>query len=92
VSCADLEKAIDAEWWAQQANIDRVPADTEIGRLDTELADLWRQVDAGRADLVAQHNALKRGALANVSTLESRNPLGTEERPDGDHRLASPLL
>ncbi len=97
VSCADLEKAIDAEWWAQQANIERVqaefhavdettarserealqarldgtrarlePADTEIRRLDTELADLWRQVDAGRADLVAQHNALngQRRALA----------------------------
>jgi hypothetical protein len=38
----------------------------EIRRLDTELADLRRQVDAGRADLVAQHNALagRRGALA----------------------------
>ena len=40
--------------------------DAEIRRLDAELADLRRQVDAGRADLVAQHNALagRRGALA----------------------------
>jgi hypothetical protein len=40
--------------------------DTEIRRLDTELADFRRQVDAGRADLVAQHNALngQRRALA----------------------------
>jgi hypothetical protein len=42
------------------------PVDAEIRRLDTELANLRRQVDAGRADLVAQHNALagRRGALA----------------------------
>jgi flagellin-like hook-associated protein FlgL len=32
--------------------------EAEIRRLDTELADLRRQVDAGRADLGAQHNAL----------------------------------
>jgi hypothetical protein len=40
--------------------------EAEIRRLDTELADLRRQVDAGRADLVAQHNALveRRRALA----------------------------
>jgi hypothetical protein len=32
----------------------------------SEIADLRRQVDAGRGDLVAQHNALagRRGALA----------------------------
>lgn len=89
VSCADLEKAIDAAWRAQQADIERgqtefhakdettarsereavqarldgaraqlEPVEAEIRRLDTELADLRRQVDAGRADLVAQHNAL----------------------------------
>jgi predicted secreted Zn-dependent protease len=89
VSCADLEKAIDAAWQAQQADIERAqtefhavdettarserealqarldgtrarlePMDAEIRRLDTELADRRRQVDAGRADLVAQHNAL----------------------------------
>jgi chromosome segregation ATPase len=89
VSCADLEKAIDAEWLAQQADIERAqaefhdvdettarserealqarldgirarlePVDAEIRRLDTELADLRRQVGAGRADLVAQHNAV----------------------------------
>jgi predicted secreted Zn-dependent protease len=89
VSCADLEKAIDAAWRAQQADIERgqtefhakdettarsereavqarldgaraqlEPVEAEIRRLDTELADLRRQVDAGRADLVVQHNAL----------------------------------
>ena len=89
VSCAEIEKAIDAEWRAQQADIERAqaefhavdettarserealqarldgtraqlePVDAEIRRLDTELADLRRQVDGGRADLVAQHNAL----------------------------------
>jgi hypothetical protein len=38
----------------------------EIRRLDTELADLRRQLGAGPTDLVAQHNALaeRRGALA----------------------------
>jgi predicted secreted Zn-dependent protease len=98
VSCADLEKAIDAAWRAQQADIERAqaefhaedetrarserealqarldgtrarlePMDAEIRRLDAELADLRRQVDAGRADLVAQHNALagRRGARAD---------------------------
>jgi predicted secreted Zn-dependent protease len=97
VSCADLEKAIDAAWRAQQADIERAqtefhaadettarserealqarladararlePMDAEIRRVDTELDDLRRQVAAGRADLVAQHNALngRRGALA----------------------------
>lgn len=97
VSCADLEKAIDAAWRAQQADIERAqaefhaadettarsereslqarldsaraplePLDAEIRRLDTELADLRRQAGAGRADLVAQHNALagRRAALA----------------------------
>ena len=97
VSCADLETAIDAEWQAQQAKIERAqaefhavdettarserealqarldgtrarlePVDAEIRRLDTELADLRRQVDAGCADLAAQHNALngQRRALA----------------------------
>ncbi|PYN73149.1 MAG: hypothetical protein DMD96_33445 [Candidatus Rokuibacteriota bacterium] len=97
VSCADLEKAIDAEWRAQQADIERAqaefhavdettarserevaqarlddtrgrlePVNAEIRRLDTELADLRRQVDAGRSDLVAQHNGLagRRRALA----------------------------
>src|SRR3989442_11240167 len=34
------------------------PYTTLFRSLDTELADLRRQVDAGRADLVAQHNAL----------------------------------
>jgi predicted secreted Zn-dependent protease len=96
VSCAKLEKAIDAEWRAQQADIERAqtefhaadettarsereavqarldgtraqlePVEAEIHRLDTELADLRRQVDGGRADLVAQHNALagRRSAL-----------------------------
>ena len=89
VSCAHLEKAIDAAWQAQQADIERAqtefhavdqttarseretlqarldgtraqlePVEAEIRRLDTELADLRRQVDGGRADLVAQHNAL----------------------------------
>jgi chromosome segregation ATPase len=89
VSCADLEKAIDAEWRTQYADIERAqtefdavdettarserealqarldgtrarlePVDAEIRRLDTELASLRRRVDAGRADLVAQHNAL----------------------------------
>src|SRR5215470_6993096 len=97
VSCADLEKTIDAEWRAAQADIERAqaafhaedetrtrserealqsrldgtrtrlePMDAEIRRLDAELADLRRQVDAGRADLVVQHNALaeRRGGLA----------------------------
>jgi len=97
VSCADLEKAIDAAWRAQQADIERAqtefhaedetrtrsehdalqarlystraqlePVDTEIRRIDADLAALRRQVDAGRADLVAEHNALvgRRGALA----------------------------
>ena len=97
VSCAALEKTIDAAWRAQQADIERAqaefhaedatrarsereslqaqldgararlePMDAEIRRLDAELADLRRQVDAGRADLVAQHNALigRRGAQA----------------------------
>jgi predicted secreted Zn-dependent protease len=97
VSCADLEKGIDAAWRAQQADIERAqaafhsedetrarserealqarldstrarlePMDADIRRFDVELADLRRQVDAGRADLVAQHNALaeRRGALA----------------------------
>jgi predicted secreted Zn-dependent protease len=97
VSCADLEKAIDAAWRAQQADVERAqvefhaedetrarserealqarldgtraqlePMDAEIRRIDADLADLRRQVDAGRADLVAQHNALvgRRGALA----------------------------
>ena len=96
-SCAALEKAIDAAWRAQQADIERAqvefhaeaetrarserealqarldgaraqlePVDAEIRRIDGDLADLRRQVDAGRADLVAQHNALvgRRGALA----------------------------
>jgi predicted secreted Zn-dependent protease len=42
------------------------PMDAEIRRFDAELADLRRQVDAGRADLVTQHNALaeRRGGLA----------------------------
>ena len=109
MSCADLEKAIDAEWRAQQAGIERAqaefhaadeatarsereelqtrldgtgarlePVDAEIHRLDTELADLRRQVDAGRADLVAQHNALnrQRGALARRRTTgSSRTPM-----------------
>jgi chromosome segregation ATPase len=88
VSCANLEKAIDAAWRAQQADIARAqtkfhavdettarsereavqarldgtraqlePVEAEIRRLDTELADLRRQVDGGRTDLVAQHNA-----------------------------------
>jgi predicted secreted Zn-dependent protease len=88
VSCADPEKAIDAEWRAQQADIERAqtefhtedettargerealqarldgtraqlePVDAEIRRLDTELADLRRRVEAGRADLVAQRVA-----------------------------------
>jgi len=97
VTCANLERAIDAAWRDQQADIDRAqaafhagdettarsereslqarlddtrarlePVDAEIRRLDAELADLRRQADAGRADLVAQHNALagRRGALA----------------------------
>ena len=40
--------------------------EADIRRLDAELADLRRQVDAGRADLVAQHNGLagRRSALA----------------------------
>ena len=104
VSCADLEKAIDAAWRAQQADIERAqvefhtedetrsrserealqarldgtraqlePVDAQIRRIDADLADLRRQVDAGRADLVAQHNALSgqhAGALA-----EERNRL-----------------
>jgi predicted secreted Zn-dependent protease len=97
VACADVEKAIDAAWRAQQADIERAqaefhaadettarserealqarldgtraqlsPAEAELRRLDAELADLRRQVDAGRADLVVQHNALagQRRALA----------------------------
>jgi len=97
VSCADLEKAIDAAWRAAQADIERAqaafhaedetrtrgerealqsrldgtrarldPMNAEIRNLDAELADLRRQVDAGRADLVVQHNALaeRRGGLA----------------------------
>src|SRR5262249_61817434 len=42
------------------------PVDADIRRLDAELADLRRQVDSGRADFVAQHNALtgRRGTLA----------------------------
>jgi predicted secreted Zn-dependent protease len=98
VSCAEMEKAIDAAWGAAQADIERAqaefhaeeetrtrserealqsrldsararlePVDAEIRRLDAELADLRRQVDAGRADLVAQHNALaeRRGGIAD---------------------------
>ena len=101
VSCADLEKAIDAEWRAQQADIERrqtefhatdeatarsereavqarldgtraqlEPVEAEIRRVDTELADLRRQVDAGRADLVTQYNALagRRRALEEEYT------------------------
>ena len=97
VSCANVEKAIDTAWRAQQVDIDRAQAEfhaedetrarterdalqarlegtraqlepvaAEVRRLDAELADLRRHVDAGRADLVAQHNALagRRGALA----------------------------
>jgi predicted secreted Zn-dependent protease len=97
VSCADLEKAIDAAWRAQQAEIERTqaqfhsadeatgrsereslqarltdararlePMGAEIRRLDTDLAELRRQVGAGRADLAEQHNALagRRSALA----------------------------
>jgi predicted secreted Zn-dependent protease len=42
------------------------PVAVEVRRLDSELADLRRKVNAGRADLVAQHNALaeRRGGLA----------------------------
>ena len=98
VSCADLEKAIDGAWRAQQADTERAqaefhaadettarserdslqarlddararlePVDAEIRRVDTELAELRRQVSAGRADLVAQHNALagRRGTLTD---------------------------
>ena len=32
--------------------------DAEIRRLDAEIVELRRQADAGRADVVAQHNAL----------------------------------
>src|SRR3989442_5115272 len=74
VSCADLEKAIDGEWRAEQADIERAQAefhavDETTARSEREAlqtTDLRRQVDAGRADLVAQHNALagRRGALA----------------------------
>jgi len=103
VSCADLEKAIDAAWRAQQADIERAqtefhgadestarserealqarldstrarlePAEADIRRLDAELAELRRQVDAGRADLVAQHNALagrRRGVVEEYNQL-----------------------
>ena len=89
VSCADVEKAIDEAWRAQQAEIERAqaefhtvdattarseretlqvrldgtraqldPVDAEIRRLDAEIVELRRQADAGRADVVAQHNAL----------------------------------
>ncbi len=101
VSCADLEKAIDAECRAQQADIERAqaefhavdettarserealqarldgtrarlePADAEIRRLDTELADLRRQVDAGRPARRRRQWPDRRpqlGALVNVS-------------------------
>src|SRR5262245_37549850 len=42
------------------------PVDAEIRRLDAELVELRRQADAGRADLVAQHNTVagRRRALA----------------------------
>jgi predicted secreted Zn-dependent protease len=89
VSCADVEKAIDDTWRAQQAEIERAqkefhtvdettarserealqarldgtraqldPVDAEIRRLDAELVELRRQADAGRTDLVAQHNTV----------------------------------
>ena len=89
VSCADVEKAIDEAWRAEQAEIERAqkefhtsdettarserdalqarldgtraqldPVDAEIRRLDAEIVELRRQADAGRADVVAQHNAL----------------------------------
>jgi len=67
---ADETKAR-SEREALQARLDGTrarlePVDAEIRRLDAELADLRRQVDAGRADLVAQHHALagRRGAFA----------------------------
>jgi len=49
----------------------------EIRRLDADLADLRSQVAAGRADLVAQHNALagRRGALAEEYNRSSRTPM-----------------
>jgi predicted secreted Zn-dependent protease len=89
VSCADVEKAIDEAWRAEQAEIERAqkefhtadettarserdalqarldgtraqldPVDAEIRHLDAEIVELRRQADAGRADVVAQHNAL----------------------------------
>ncbi|HZO37610.1 MAG TPA: DUF922 domain-containing protein, partial [Methylomirabilota bacterium] len=89
VSCADVEKAIDEAWRAEQAEIEHAqkefhtsdettarserdalqarldgtraqldPVDAEIRRLDAEIVELRRQADAGRADVVAQHNAL----------------------------------
>ena len=95
VSCADLEKAIDAAWRAQQADIERAqvefhavdettarserealqarldgtrarlePVDAEIRRLDTELADLRRQVDAGRARTSSRSTTPCRAARA----------------------------
>ena len=52
------------------------PVDAEVRRLDTELAYLRRQVDVGRADLVAQHNALGGAARSRRSTIgSSRTPM-----------------
>jgi len=68
---AEDETRTRSEREALQARLDGArsrlePVNVEIHRLDAELADLRRQVDAGRAELVAQHNALagKRGELA----------------------------
>ena len=48
VSCADLEKAIDAEWWAQQANIERAQA--EFHAVDETTARSEREALQARLD------------------------------------------
>jgi len=48
--------ALQARLDGTRAQLD--PVDAEIRRLDTEIVELRRQADAGRADVVAQHNVL----------------------------------
>src|SRR5260370_37741655 len=54
VSCADLEKAIDAEWWAQQADIERAQAEfhaQDETRARSEREALQARLDGARARL-----------------------------------------
>jgi hypothetical protein len=92
VSCADLEKAVDAEWRAQQADIER--AQEEFHAVDETAARREREALQARLDDAAVSFTLPlRTAPAILRTSGPiANPLGTKERPDGDHRFPGPLL